>query len=343
MTLRMLSKQNGDGIAVLVYGITLMLVFTFLAINIANGKVIENSYNALRDSVQAASTGSVIHLLTSVDSYKEQESEKTNTTSGATKSEQRLNYDIYLQLALGYIINRQPASEPVTDAAKDNVVVQTGNINNFIKLDHKRVVNSTLALLEDSTLRGKNGGQSLKLTGERALNYFKVLMIFIEPHYDNTSYKKGFDIIVYGNELGAELGTVYPMETEIQSLSDMKTVYRRINDKIDNIVNSSTPIYGGSSNYGIDYTFHVNLNEGDISEEELIRRMETKPYYMVVVKDFALPTLFQQTYTHAEGQKEENGSIFKNAFESLSGDGRLRTPIVALNSAKLERKLVEGK
>jgi len=341
MKLRKMNKQNGDGIAVVVYGITLMLVFTFLAINIANGKIIENGYNALRDSVFAASSGSVIHLMTSVDSYNEQEKDQTNVRGGESKSESRLNYDLYLQLALGYIINRTPV-EPSASSSEDDVVVQSGNVNNFIKLDHTRVVNSTLALLEDSSMRGKKNGTILPLTGEQALEHFKVLMIFIEPHYDNSSYKKGFDIIVYGNELGAEQGTVYPLQARIEGSTDMAAVYRIINDQIDDIVNSSTPVYGGSSNYGIDYSFHVNLNDGSSSKEEMIRKMETKPYYMVVVKDFALPTLFQQTYTHAAGHDDESGNIFKDAFGALSGDGRLKTPIIALNSGKVERKLKDN-
>ena len=40
---------------------------------------------------------------------------------------QQANYDIYLQLALGYLINR---SEDVDE--DDETVVQTGDINNFI-------------------------------------------------------------------------------------------------------------------------------------------------------------------------------------------------------------------
>jgi len=82
------------------------------------------------------------------------------------------------------------------------------------------------------------------------------------------------------------------------------------------------------------------LERPQIKKESLekispFRKMETKPYYMVVVKDFALPTLFQDTYTNVQ----KNKNIFRSAFEAISGDGRLKTPIVALNAANVERKL----
>lgn len=331
------NRQNGDGIAVIVYGVTLMIVFTFLAINILNGKIIENGYNSLRDSIMSATTGSVIHLMTSVDSYKEQEQDtkKQNTSEESTPT--RLNYDLYLQLALGYIINRNPDPGNIANPQEDNKVVQSGNINNFLKLDHKKVVESTLALLEDSVIRGKgNANTPLNIRGEAATKHFKILMIFIEPHYDNSTYQKGFDIIVYGNEKGSEVGTIYPITVTVDDATDMGDVYEAIELQINNIVNSGTPVYGGTTDaYKIPYHISVKLLEGHSTRDEMVRNMETKPYYVVVVKDFALPTLFRNTYTDVNAKS----NIFRSAFESLSGDGHLKTPIVALNSAKIERKL----
>ncbi|MBP3284810.1 MAG: hypothetical protein J6M02_04865 [Clostridia bacterium] len=346
--MKILRKQNGDGIAVIVYGVTLMLVFTFLAINIVNGKIIENGYNSLRDSIQSASTGSVIHLLTSTDTSSMTETQsqviQNNGQDKNNKDDSIPPYDIYLQLALGYIINRAPVNNPpVVDPKEDNVVVQTGNVNNFIKLDHKRVVNSTLALLEDSVIRGRDAAGLLDIHNT---DYFKILMIFIEPHYNNTTYEKYFNIIVYGNKYGTAQGKTYFAGA---SDGDMKKVYQNLNEQINIIINANDPTTENlnSTDYALKESdgslskmkINVNLADGNVTGEELMRKMETKPYYMIVVKDFALPTLFRQQYTH----KEEDENIFKQLFKDISGDGHLKTPIIALNSAKVERKLEGSK
>ena len=340
-----LNNEKGDGIAIVVYGVTLMLVFVFLAINLLNGKIIENGYNSLRDSIQSAATGSVIHLLTTTnaDNMTQEQSTQINKTQD-NSGNVVAPYDLYLQLALGYIINRTQDPNVVSNPKEDNVVVQTGNVNNFIKLDHKKVVSSTLALLEDSVIRGKKvvGGSSTTLPIYNT-DYFKVLMMFIEPLYNN-EYEKYFNIIVYGNGDVSRAadgslilqGKTYPAGASTGNMTD---VYNNINTVIKGIVNRADPT-GTTVDYGIDSTISIHLTDGNsTSGEELMRKMETKPYYLIVVKDFALPTLFQNVYTDTDVAGNRNTNIFRGAFEAISGNGRLKTPIVALNSAKIERKL----
>jgi len=351
MKLRQMNKQNGDGIAVLVYGVTLMLVFTFLAINVVNGQIIENGYNSLRDAVQSASTGSVIHLLTSTDTVTEEQGNVIDKNGLQNKDNNLPPYDIYLQLALGYIINRAPNGSGINATTQDDSnKVQTGNVNNFIKLDHKKVISSTLALLEDSVIRGKKTQEGVHTPLDITdTEYFKILMIFIEPHYNNNNYEKYFNIIVYGNgDVSKSGGSVtYAGKTYFagSSSGDPKYVYDNVQDTLTSIVNSDDPI-GNGINYrledadGRQMHLKVSLTDGNHEEEkDLMRKMETKPYYMIVVKDFALPTLFRNTYTDVK----KGSNIFRDVFNSLSGDGRLKTPIVALNSAKVERKLEGSK
>lgn len=333
--MNILRKNKGDGIAVIVYGVTLMLVFVFLAINIVNGKIIENGYNSLRDSIQSASVGSVIHLLASSTGVTDEQDKVINNNGLIERDSSIPAYDIYLQLALGYIINRAPKTETSSET------VETGSVNNFIKLDHKRVVNSTLALLEDSVIRGVDSqGKSINIHNT---DYFKILMIFIEPHYNNTTYEKYYNVIVYGNKEGTEQGKTYLVGT---SKGDLNAAYKALNNTINTIVNSNDPTVEGNSSmaYALldssgksrGIAINVNLADGNGDKgETLMRKMETKPYYMIVVKDFALPTLFRQHYTHSE----ESENIFKQLFKEISGDGHLQTPIIALNSAKIERKL----
>ena len=75
----------------------------------------------------------------------------------------------------------------LTEVKQTGNVVESGTVNNFIKLDHKKVVNSTLALLDDSVV--KRAGRSIHDTSR-----YKILMFFIEPNYD-TNYKKSFNML----------------------------------------------------------------------------------------------------------------------------------------------------
>lgn len=306
-------KNKGSGLGVIIYGITLMLILVFTAINIVNGKVIENGYNSLRDAVQSASSGAVMHLLTS----ERKEKEGLSSAQGAVITERK--YDIYLQLALGYLINRSNNSTKTS--------VQSGEINNFIKLDHQKVVNSTMSLLQDSVYRNRTNN----ITNT---DKYKILMIFIEPHYDNTNYEKYFDIIVYGNGAESWNGSkVIAKETAIGGArgSDMRDVYNNLQDSVNNLIRKIYPITGEKDN------FTINLNPNNESLPGLVRKMETMPYYLIVVKDFALPTIF----TDEAGNDEETSvgaKIVQSPFKALSGDGKLKTPICALNSGKTERQ-----
>lgn len=327
-----LRNNKGSGLGVIVFGITLLLILLFSAVNIVNSKVIENGYISLRDAVQSASSGSVIHLLTS---------KRADAASGATKKQNELmnsaDYDIYLQLALGYLINR---SETVDKS--DETVVQTGDINNFIKLDHQKVVNSTLALLEDATIRRDEIDIS-----ETAK--YKILMFFIEPYRDEATQKKYFNIIAYGNgdykrPEGSLPGTpkniqkaldIRPVDSTIDSSGtrNIENVYEDIEDAISNIVNSNYDMEDGR-------TFDINLNAtGNV--KGLISDMETYPHYLIVVKDFALPTIFGGEDGNP-GDTTNGGNIIKNVFTSLSGDGKLKTPMCALNTGKVQRQHEEA-
>lgn len=316
MNTREIIKNNkGSGLGVILYGVTLLLILVFVAINIVNAKVIENGYNSLRDAVQSASTGSVIHLLTKESA--------TNTTAQKNIISGD-KYDIYLQLALGYIINRNTN-------ATNNTYTQSGELNNFIKLDHQKVVNETMALLEDAVVK-RRGASTINNTDK-----YKVMMFFIEPYYD-VNNKKFFHIIAYGNgNYDMANGIQGEIATEMVSsdnTNDMKKVYQEVERTISRIVNCE---HGGMTakdkqRYGMSTTFDISLNStGSLDYDGLIREMETYPHYLIVVKDFALPTIF-------DGDTNDVGTGIKGLFTSLSGDGTLSSPMCALNTGKTQRQ-----
>jgi len=319
-------SNKGSGLGVILFGITLLLILLFTAVNIVNSKVIENGYISLRDAVQSASSGSVIHLLTT---------NRDSNISGATKTQNTLiqkdSYDIYLQLALGYLINRNE-----TEDSDNDTIVQTGEINNFIKLDHQKVVNSTMALLEDAVIRR---GEQISNT-----NKYKVMMFFIEP-YQQDNGKKFFNIIGYGNgeyntltnNISENFAYAY---VDSSDTNNMKTVYNRVQNAISDIVNCKNwitdPKY--KNKYETANEFNINLNaQGSSDIDGLVREMETYPHYLIVVKDFALPTLFDGEDGVA-GDTSNGGNVVKSLFTSLSGDGTLETPMCALNTGKIQRQ-----
>ena len=310
-----LLSNKGSGLAVILYGVTLLLVLLFTAINFVNAKVIEDGYNSLRDAVQAASSGSVIHLLTS---------NREEATSAQKQVIEKASYDIYLQLALGYLINRDTSVNK-----NDDTTIQTGEINNFIKLDHQKVVNSTLALMEDAIYRRRGNG--INNTDE-----YKILMFFIEPYHEANG-KKYFDIIAYGN--GNYDGTTITSQLAIErvertSSADMKNVYGRVEESISRMVNQNYAIKEGGDN------FSIKLNsQGSNNYEGLIREMETYPHYLIVVKDFALPTIFDGVETNDAGSGIR--SAFRKTFD-FSGGSTLKTPMCALNTGKVQRQYEEA-
>lgn len=353
--LNKLLNNKGSGLGVIFYGITLLLVLIFTAINILNSKVIEDGYNSLREAVQAASSGSVIHLLTE---------QVTDSSTGKTEAQKQTasiehaGYDLYLQLALGYFINW----EEDTDTG-DDTKVQTGDINNFIKLDHQKVVNSTLALFEEAVYRFDNAGE-ISDTSK-----YKIMMFFIEPFQNGGT--KFFDIIAYGNgdytnvinaKWKNESGVVIKSENcktiaselargqvKVRPGESMKEVYGRIEATIEDIVNcknnsdkwdgsmeTSKLVFYKIKSSGDNYS--INLSVPGSGYEEKIRKMETHPYYMIVVKDFALPTIFDDKETNEEGV-----GIW-SAFNSKDKNTKttLKTPMCALNSGKVERQEEEA-
>lgn len=310
-----IKNNKGSGLGVILYGVTLLLILIFVAINIVNAKVIENGYNSLRDAVQSASTGSVIHLLTK---------ESSTATSAQTSIISGDKYDIYLQLALGYIINRNTN-------ATNNTYAQSGELNNFIKLDHQKVVNETMALLEDAVIR-RRGASTINNTDK-----YKIMMFFIEPYYDINN-KKFFHIIAYGNgDYDITKGIQGEIATEMVSsdnTNNMKNVYQEVENTISRIVNCE---HGGMTSqdknkYDTPTSFAISLNStGSSNYDGLIREMETYPHYLIVVKDFALPTIF-------DGDTNDFGTGIRGLFTSLSGDGTLSSPMCALNTGKTQRQ-----
>ena len=311
--------NKGSGIGVILYGMTLLLILIFTAVNIVNSKVIENGYNSLRDAVHSASTGSVIHLLTS----------NSDTLTDAQKNViQQASYDVYLQLALGYLINRNPTSTAKTNDRN----VQDGELNNFIKLDHRKVVNSTLALFADAVSRNKNKVSSERYKEISNTDKYKILMFFIEPYADGNN-QKYFDIICYSNEGWNGNVTSEYARTAVKlsknSSGNMNTVYKNVQGEINQIV----------ENFGDDnrnYNINLNATGGDL--DGIVRKMQTYPHYLIVVKDFALPTIFDGVETGDKDGRDGVRRLFQSASTSLSGDGKLHTPMCALNTGKVQRQ-----
>jgi hypothetical protein len=162
-------------------------------------------------------------------------------------------------------------------------------------------------------------------------------MFFIEPHYTDNDYEKYFDIIMYTNEEYQDGSLIDGAGTPLLaggatntisagSKGNMEEIYDALESTINHAVNTNLLI-GDTSD-----SFTINLNSSGSSYDQIIREMETMPYYLIVVKDFALPTLFDGVDTNTENN---------NIFTFLSGNGSLKTPMCALNSGKTERKLKE--
>ena len=304
-------NNKGSGIGVILYGMTLLLILIFTAVNIVNSKTIEYGYNSLRDAVHSASTGSVIHLLTS----------NREGITGTQKSIiKEASYDVYLQLALGYLINRNE------NASTSTRYVQNGELNNFIKLDHQKVVNSTMALFADAVFRNKGAvaDRYAEISDNDNTDKYNILMFFIEPYAD-ASNQKYFDIICYSNKgWNGNVTAEYARSAVKRDSGNMKGVYRGVQDTINDIV----------KNFGNDKrSYNINLNADGGSLEGKVREMETYPHYLIVVKDFALPTIFDGVDTN-----DREGAGIRNLFTSLSGDGKLHTPMCALNTGKVQRQ-----
>lgn len=321
VTLKSLKVGNkGSGLGVILYGMTLLLILIFTAINIVNSKVIENGYSSLRDAVQAASSGSVIHLLTS---EREGTTSAQKTVIQGRDDKGQPTYDIYLQLALGYLINRS-----VSEESNDDTITQTGEINNFIKLDHQKVVNSTLSLLDNAVIRDKSDPENVISNTKK----YKIMMFFIEP-YRNSDGKRYFNIIAYGNGdyKNGNIQKEIFLEPAAIVGTDMQQTYKNVQDAINRIVNTENDTLEAYRTKGL---FDINLNAtGDLNQ--LIRDMETYPHYVIVVKDFALPTIFDGVETG------DIGSGIKSLF-NMSGDGTLATPMCALNTGKIQRQVEEA-
>ncbi|MBQ7667703.1 MAG: InlB B-repeat-containing protein [Clostridia bacterium] len=301
-----LKLKRGSGIAVIVFGVFLLLAFIFTSTNLLNAKFVEYGYNNLRDAVMSASSGSVTHLLLS--------SSQNTTTIGETRQATDITYDPYLQLALGYIINYENSSSPSNSST---IGVER---NNFLKFDHQKVITSTLRLIDDTVL----GGDRL-LYGD--VNQYQVIMFFIEPVYDK-NYVKSFNLIYYTNKNDPYIEPYKGHFIRVgEGANSMQAIYNSLNSTINRVVNDYVVTELG---FPSTKRYNIRLNSGDLSEEELVRSMQTRPYYLIVVKDFALPTIFNTT-------TQSDGTI-KSAF---GVDNKLSSPMCALNAGKVERKIVK--
>lgn len=300
---KFVKSEKGDGISIVIYGTIVMMVFIFTAVNFLNGKIIEEKFNTLKDAVESAAAGSVVHLLTGENAGSITQN-KQNTD---------ISYDVYLQLALGYLINYE---------GQGNVAV--GATNNFIRIDHAKAVESTLELISKSVL-GQNKDYLIKNPDK-----YSILMFFIEPssNYDK-DYRKTYDLIVYRtdqngmyNETTGYKGTVFATNL---------TTYTAIEEAINNQVNSQYVNGTLSSTKGVSGYTQYNISLGANSKEDqdsLLRSMGDYPYYLIVVKDFKLPSLL-------------SSDTSKGSNILVMNDGKLKKPIATLQAGKVERKVFD--
>ena len=301
----MLKKESGSGIGIVIYGIVVLLVLSLVSINILNAKIIQDGYDRLRDSLDAAVSGSVLHI--ALDNQQ-----KDDISGSVGTDTYQYQYDPWLQLALGFLMTSDSISGGGTALEGENTVT-----NDFIKFDRKKVVTHTMRVLQDGVL--SNADSILATQG--GTHKYQVIMVFLEPAYDD-ELDKSIDIIAYDTSMFIETGgNIKPNDGPG---GNFKGVYYNvganigeINTAITNIVNSRFP--SGK-------TYDISLNGGD---DDLVEQLKTRPYYFVIVKDFALPTLFGDT---------KNDNVFVDL--TVSGDGHVG-PMFALQGANTKRKIAE--
>lgn len=297
----MLKKETGSGIGVVIYGIVIILVLTLVGINILNAKIIQDGYDRLRDSLDAAAAGSVLHIAWNND----QKDEVKNISSG----NYTYDYDPWLQLALGFLMKSDATDTVVGDSAIDEGETVT---NDYIKFDRKRVVTHTMRVLQDGVLG----------TTESILNNnkYQIIMVFLEPVY-NDALNRTIDIITYDSSMFINSGgNIVPNDGAggnfVGNYVNVAFEEGAISSAITNIVNSR---------FASDKNYDINLG-GDNSN--LIEQLKTRPYYFVIIKDFALPTLFGDT----------QNNVFVDL--TISGDGHVG-PMFALQGANTKRRTAE--
>ena len=258
-----LKNESGSGMGVVIYGIVIMLVLSLVSINILNAKIIQDGYDRLRDSVEAAAAGSVLHIALG------NQSDTISSSSGKGKSDYQVAYDPWLQLALGFLMTSDATGASTGDAN----VIETGNTvtNDFIKFDREKVVTHTMRLLQDGVL---------KSTGKITDSKYKIKMVFLEPAY-NSSLNKSIDIIVYENNPSM-------FDVNLCPNSNFKGVaYLAQGNSNEALMQSIETVINTSVVEG----FTVDLG----GKAGLIEDLQTRPYYFIIVEDFPLPTLFTDT------------------------------------------------
>lgn len=288
-------KETGSGIGVVIYGIVIMLVLSLVSINILNAKIIQDGYDRLRDSVEAAAAGSVLHIAME---------NQSSTVSSSTRSEYQVEYDPWLQLALGFLM-----TSDATTSSFGNNAISSGNTvtNDFIKFDREKVVTHTMRLLQDGIL--SKSGEIVTNTSK-----YKIKMVFLEPSY-NSSLNKNIDIVVYENNPTMFDAHLVPNGNfkGVAYLASGNTDTELMNS-VENAINS---VVDG---------FSISL----AGRAGLIEDLQTRPYYFIIIEDFALPTLFGDT----------RDNVFVSLTQGLTGDGHVG-PMFALQGANTNRRVDE--
>lgn len=253
----MIKKETGSGIGVVIYGIVIMLVLSLVSINILNAKIIQDGYDRLRDSVEAAAAGSVLHIALG----NQETHEKNNITN---KSTYQVNYDPWLQLALGFLMSSDSNSGYAGSALDGNNTIA----NDYIKFDHKRVVTHTMRVLQDGVLKSTD-----KITNS---SKYKIKMVFLEPAYDS-NLNKSIDVVIYDNNESMYKNDLTP-DDDFRG-SSASAVGDDLIANVESIINNKLS--------GVKINLQANAG--------LVEALKTRPYYFIIVEDFPLPTLFTDT------------------------------------------------
>ena len=298
-----LKNESGSGMGVVIYGIVIMLVLSLVSINILNAKIIQDGYDRLRDSVEAAAAGSVLHIALG------NQEDFADTNSLTSKSDYQVAYDPWLQLALGFLMTSDATGGSVGNAIDTSGGNQTV-ANDFIKFDRERVVTHTMKVLQDGVL---------KSTGNITDSKYKIKMVFLEPAY-TSSLDKNIDIIVYDNTM-FELKSDGNIKTN-SSFKGKAWVATGSTDE-DLMYDEYTGVQGVINNNVVSGV-KINL-EGN---NDLLEGLKTRPYYFIIIEDFPLPTLF-------------GGDTRNNIFATMGSMVEEHVTMFALQGANTNRKIDE--
>jgi len=250
----LLKKESGSGIGIVIYGIVVLLVLSLVSINILNAKIIQDGYDRLRDSLDAAVAGSVLHI--ALDNEQKDEIKSTGTyTYDTSDTGYTYQYDPWLQLALGFLMQSDKTDESASGTALEGEETIT---NDFIKFDRKRVVTHTMRVLQDGVLANIGEPNEILNTDK-----YQILMIFMEPAYDN-DLDKSIDIIAYDSSMFILDGdNILPSDGEEGRPDTFKGRYYRADGTDDiSLMNSVNTVINNIMNddgiFNSDKTYSIN-------------------------------------------------------------------------------------